>query len=118
MRLAKIKNRYLFKSNNPNGNHTYAVYYDRKSRSYRAVGLTHLYVKDNTRFQQVKKGHIMVTKFKEFDVPSGVKNSYYVKNVSQGKIDLKHKDVLAVSKRHLSKKQADAIKKFAIRAEK
>ena len=118
MRLAKIKNRYLFKSNNPNGNHSYAVYYDRSSRSYRAVGLTHLYVKDNARFKQVQKGHIMVTKFKEFDVPSGVKNSYFSKNSAGGKIDLKHKDVLSVTKRHLSKKQANNIKKFATRLEK
>ena len=64
MRLAKIKNKYLFKSNNPNGTHTYAVYYDWQNRRYNAVQLTHLYNKDQKRFDQVKRGNIMVTKFK------------------------------------------------------
>ena len=56
----------------------------------------------------------MVTKFKEFDVPSGVRNQYYNKNIHGGKIDLKDKsNVKLVSKRHLSKKQSDKIKLFA-----
>ncbi|MBE5764015.1 MAG: hypothetical protein E7339_00235 [Clostridiales bacterium] len=113
MRLVKIKNRYLFKSNNPNGTHTYATYYDRKNKRYNAIQLTHLYVKDNNRFKQVARGNIMVTKFKEFDVPSGVRNQYYFKNVSGGKIDLKDKNVIYISKRHLSKKQSEKIKLFA-----
>ena len=81
MRLVKIKNKYLFNSNNPNGTHTYAAYYDRANKRYNAVQLTHLYVKDDKRFKQVKRGDIMVTKFKEFDVPSGVRNQYYNKNI-------------------------------------
>ena len=113
MRLAKIKNRYLFKSNNPNGVHTYATYYDRKNQRYNAIQLTHLYVKDSNRFKQVSKGNIMVTKFKEFDVPSGVRNQYYNKNVNGGKIDLKDKNVTYIAKQHLTKKQSDKIKLFA-----
>ena len=114
MRLVKIKNSYLFKSNYPNGTHTYATYYDRKNKRYNAIQLTHLYVKDTNRFKQVSKGNIMVTKFKEFDVPSGVRNQYYNKNVNGGKINLNDKsNVKLVSKRHLSKKQSDKIKLFA-----
>ena len=79
MRLVRIKNRYLFKGNNPNGTHTYATYYDRQNKRYNAVQLTHLYVKDANRFRQVQRGNIMITKFKEFDVPSGVRNQYYNK---------------------------------------
>lgn len=60
MRLAKIKNNYLFKGDKPDGTHTYAVYYDKPSKRYRAVALTHLYVKDDKRFKQVKKGNIRV----------------------------------------------------------
>ena len=118
MRLVKIKNKYLFKSNNPEGYHTYAVYYDKKSKSNRAVGLTHLYIKDKKRFNQVNKGNILVMKFKEFDIPSGVKNSYFSKTLSGGKINLKHKDVISVSKRYLSKFQSNKIKRFAKRSEK
>lgn len=118
MRLAKIKNRYLYKSDNPFGYHTYAVYYDKKNRENRAVGLTHLYVRDNNRFAQVKKGMIRIEKFKEFDVPSGVKNKYYSRNIKGGKINLQDKDVISVSNRYLSKKQADRIKSFATKREK
>lgn len=119
MRLAKIKNKYLFNSSNPEGNHTYAVYYDRKNKCYCAVGLTHLYVKDEKRFKQVKKGNIMVMKFKEFEVPSGVKNSCFNKTVSGNKIDLKDiRNVKIISSRHLPKKQSEQIKNFAQRKEK
>ena len=119
MRLVKIKNRYLFKGNNPNGTHTYATYYDRQNKRYNAVQLTHLYVKDANRFKQVQRGDIMITKFKEFDVPSGVRNQYYSKNVNGGKINLNDKsNVKLVSNRHLSKKQSDKIKLFAKRKHK
>ena len=72
-----------------------------------------MYVKDEKRFKQVHRGNIMVTKFKEFDVPSGVRNQYYWKNVNGGKINLKDKNVTYVAKQHLSKKQSDKIKLFA-----
>ena len=118
MRLVKIKNRYLYKGNDPNGIHTYAVYYDKKTKKNRAVGLTHLYVKDEKRFKQVTKGNIMVMKFKEFDVPSGVKNSYFDKNIQGKKIDLKDKsNVKFISQRYLKKVQSDRIKNFAKRKE-
>lgn len=60
MRLAKIKNKYFYKDNNPEGTHHYAVYYDKASKRNRAVPLTHLYVKDKKRFSQVKKGKIRI----------------------------------------------------------
>jgi hypothetical protein len=118
MRLVKIKNKYLYKGDNPEGSHTYAVYYDRASKRNRAVGLTHLYVKDNKRFTQIKNGLITVEKFKEFETPSGVKNSYFDKNLKGGKIDLKDSENVKVYKRYLPAKQADRIKKFAKRRNK
>ena len=63
---------------------------------------------------QVKRGNIMVTKFKEFDVPSGVKKDCYYKTIDGGKINLKDKsNVKFISNRHLNKKQSDKIKLFA-----
>ena len=115
MRLVKIKNSYLFKSDNPKGVHTYAVYYDKKNKENRAIALTHLYVKDDKRFKQVRKGNIMVSKFKEFDTPTGVKNYYYSKNINGNKINLKDIEVVKVSKKFLPKLQADKIKKFAFK---
>lgn len=114
MRLAKIKNNYLFKGDKPDGTHTYAVYYDKPSKRYRAVALTHLYVKDDKRFKQVKKGNIRIEKFKEFEVPSGVQNYYYDKTLSGKKIDLSDKkNVVKVERRYLSKTQSKRIKDFA-----
>lgn len=116
MRLFKIKNKYLFKSDKPEGTHTYAVYRDRRTKEDRAVALTHLYVKDKDRFRQVSKGNIFITKFKEFDVPSGVQNYYYGKTLNGKNIDLRDsKNIYPVSKRYLNKKQSDNIKKFATR---
>lgn len=113
MRLVRIKNKYFYKSDNPNGSHTYAVYYDKQTKRNRAIALTHLYVKDDKRFKQVKKGNIMISRFKEFDTPTGVQNYYYSKNTCGKKINLKDKDIIKVNNRYLPKKQAEKIKKFA-----
>jgi hypothetical protein len=61
----------------------------------------------------------MVTKFKEFEVPSGMKNSYYDKNIHGEKINLKDKkNVNFVSQRYLDKTQSYQIINFAKRREK
>lgn len=114
MRLAKIKNKYIYRTkSDDNGNHTYLVFFDRKKKRYNAVQLTHLYIKDNKRFVQVNKGLIKVEKFKEFDVPSGVRRKIYETNIHGGNIDLKDKkNVVKVYSRYLSKKQSSRIKKF------
>ena len=114
MRIAEIKNRYLYKDkNNPNGTHFYGVYYDKKCKEFRAVALTHLYVKDKKRFIHVKRGNIKVEKFKEFDVPTGVKNYYYSRDVFGNKINLRNSNVVNISKRYLSKEQSERVKCFA-----
>lgn len=114
MKLYKIKNKYLFNSKQPEGIHTYAVYYDRTSKKYKAIATTHLYIKDDKRFRQVSKGNIAVTKFKEFEVPTGVQNYYYSKNINGGKIDVKDKKhVFVFGKNHLPKKQSAFLKSFA-----
>lgn len=114
MKLYKIKNKYLFNSDEPEGIHTYAVYYDRKKKEYKAIATTHLYIKDDKRFKQVSRGNILVTKFKEFDVPSGVQNYYYSKNINGDKIDVKDRcNVFKFGKNHLSTKQSNLLKSFA-----
>ena len=90
------------------------MYYDKPSKRYRAVALTHLYIKDDKRFKQVKKGNIRIEKFKEFEVPSGVQNYYYDKTLSGKKIDLSDKkNVVKVERRYLPKMQSKRIKDFA-----
>lgn len=112
MRIARIKDSYIFDKTS-NGSHLYAVYYDRANRCYRAVGLTHLYVPDSNRFNQVKRGLLMKTKLPNFETPSGVDNKFYSRNINGGNIDLKSKDILSISKRHLPAKQAKSIIGFA-----
>ncbi len=114
MRLAKIKNKYMYETKpGDKGTHTYLVFFDRKKKRYNAAQLTHLYIKDNKRFVQVNKGLIKVEKFKEFDVPSGVKKHVYENNIYGGNINLKdRKNVRKVYSRYLSKKQSSRIKKF------
>ena len=121
MKLYKIKDNYLFTTSKGNGNgfHTYAVYYDNVAKCYHAIQTTHLYVRDGKRFNQVKKGLLAVTKFKEFDAPSGVKNKYFNKNIKGGKIDIKDRNnVIPISSRYLSKKQSNFLKSFANKPEK
>lgn len=113
MRLVKIRNKYLFKSNNPNGIHTYAVYYDKQTKRNHAIALTHLYIKDDKRFKQVRKGNILVSNFKEFDTLTGVQNYYYSKNTNGQTINLKDSNIVKVYKRYLSKKQSNKLKAFA-----
>ena len=113
MRLAKIKNKYMYKTDdNDEGTHYYLVFFDRKTKSYHAAQLTHLYIKDKNRFIQVRKGYIKIIKLKEFDVPSGVRIDVYKTNANGEKIDLNdRKNVRFISKRYLSKKQSlDVIK--------
>ena len=114
MRIAKIKNKYMYETRpNDVGIHHYLVFYDKKRKQYNAVQLTHLYIKDKKRFTQVKKGLIRIEKFKEFDVPSGIRNNVYTSNVYGQKIDLKDKrNVLSISNRYLSKSQSNRIKRF------
>ncbi|MBO4286414.1 MAG: hypothetical protein J5880_03680 [Bacilli bacterium] len=114
MRLAKIKNKYMYKTTpDDEGTHYYLVFYDCSEKRYKAIQLTHLYIKDKNRFIQVSKGFITIEKFKEFDVPSGVRQYVYETNVDGNKIDLLSEHVTYISKRYLSKKQSDRIKKFA-----
>lgn len=51
MRLAKIKNKYMYHTRpEDDGAHFYLTYYDRKNKRYNAVQLTHLCYRDEKRF--------------------------------------------------------------------
>lgn len=110
MRLAIIKNRYIYDKNDLNGVHHYGIYYDRKAKEYRAVQLTHLYEWDNKRRISYNRGHLSKIKLKEFETPTGIWNNYYSTDVNGNKIDIRNKDVKIL--RNLSPKQAKQIKDF------
>ena len=104
----------MYKSDNPNGVHTYAVYKDRKSNKYRAIQLTHLY--ENRKEHQIKSGYLKVEKFKQFDYPTGVHNSYYDKDVHGNSLYF-GKNTKHLKIGNIPDKQAKRIKNFAIRKE-
>ena len=112
MRLAKIKNKYMYKSDNGDGYHHYLVFFNRKEKRYNAIQLTHLYIKDLKRFGQVRQRALKIEKFKEFEVPSGVNRKIIKSNVNGEKIDLKNKNVLGLGRRYISAKQKNRIMSF------
>lgn len=114
MKVAKIKNKYMYETSmEDNGSHYYLLYFDRKEKKYIAIQLTHLYIKDRERFKQVSKGNILVEKFKIFEVPSGVKRDFYESNIFGDNIDPNDKkNVVDIPLRHLSRKQVKRIFKF------
>lgn len=89
MRLFKIKNKYMYNSQNndykPNGNHTYAVYKDKKTGKYRAIQLTHLF--ETKKVAQIEKGQLLIENFNYFKYPTGVKNNYYDKDINGNILD-------------------------------
>ena len=109
MKLYSIEDGYLFKTDQPKGTHTYAVYYDRKKKEYHAVPTTHLYKPDAKRMKQKDSGYLMQMKFSNFVLPSGVKNYAHTTDVNGRKINVKDPRVREVSKKHLPKKLSEKI---------
>lgn len=110
MKLAKIKNRYMFHSNKPNGSHTYIVYYDKNTKKTHAVTTTHLYTIDPKRASQVKVGIYKKMKLPGFETPSGVYYKPTKKNVFGKDINLRSKDIKL--KQSLSKSQSKKVLQF------
>lgn len=115
MKIVKIKNRYMFNSNNPPGTHDYLVYKDSKTNEVRAIPLTHLYYPDKRRFFQMHQGYLKKMYFNHRDTPTGVNNYYLTNNVYGSSIDLNHPDVNknVYRKIRISKKQEEDVLRFA-----
>ena len=113
MKLYKIEDGYFFKTDQPKGTHTYAVWYDKKKKAYQAVQTTHVYKADPKRVKQLESGFLMRQKFPGVLLPSGVKNYAHTTDVNGHKITLKGSHVKEVSKKHLPKRISDEIKAHA-----
>jgi hypothetical protein len=115
MRIAKIKNKYLFNSTNPNGTHDYLVYIDTKTGENRAVELTHLYNPDIKRFNQIKIGLLKKMSFSHRDTPSGVKNKYHRKDTNGNPLNFNDicVDLNSYKTHKVTNKQASDVIKFA-----
>jgi hypothetical protein len=134
MRLARIKNKYMYDCSawrtmtkdqraknpglNPEGEHWYAVYTERNRSGkieYRAVQLNHLYIVDKNRQLKLLRGLYIKEKLPIYPVPSLLKKEYYNKNhVDGGEIDIKNKKyVKSITNNHISADKARRIKDFA-----
>lgn len=110
MKLAKIKNRYIFHSENPNGYHTYLVYYDKRDKKNYAITTTHLYKADPKRMGQVRDGKYKKVKLPGFELPSGVYHKPNKTTAWGSDIDIHSKDVHL--KQTISKSKAKSILRF------
>jgi len=114
LKLYDIDDEYMFRTGEKNGKHTYAVYYDRKAKRYKAIQTTHLYRKDNRRDAEIKAGALLKEQLPTFEgIPSCVRNYAYTTDVNGNKINLKSPHVKERTKRHLPKKTSNRIRQFA-----
>ena len=113
VRVAKIKNRYLFRKNtgyNRNGYHHYLVYTDKYTGRNVAVETTHLYKKDPVRFNQLHKGKGFKMSLPGMETPSLVLKKQYITDASGTAIDFAHRDVKV--KKKLTKSKISRFFKF------
>ena len=113
VRVAKIKNRYLFRKKtgyNRNGYHHYLVYTDKHTGKNVAVETTHLYKKDPVRFDQLHKGKGFKMSLPGMETPSLILKKQYVTDSKGKAIDFAHRDVKV--KRKLSKSKTKRFFKF------
>lgn len=104
VRVAKIKNRYIFKKKtgfDENKYHHYLIYTDKYTGKNVAVETTHLYKKDPVRFHQLRKGKGFKMSLPGMETPSLVLKKQYVTDSKGKAIDFAHRDVKV--KRKLSK---------------
>lgn len=107
MKLVTIKNKYIFKPDeppkpkkkkdgekegpekkyNPNQAHIYAVYKDKETGETRLIQMTH--VIEPQKKSAIKMGRLMMVQLPNVDMPSGVKNEYYTIDINGDPIDLK-----------------------------
>ena len=112
MYLAKIKNRYFYKSDKGDSTHTYAVYKDSISEEVRAVPTTHLYVPDEKNMEKLHKGLLCKVNLPGYETPSGVHNYYYNQNINGKQINLQDNDI-EVNGTPLDQETANQIHRFA-----
>jgi hypothetical protein len=101
VRVAKIKNRYIFKKKtgfDENKYHHYLIYTDKYTGQNVAVQTTHLYNKDEKRFAELRNGKGIKMSLPGMETPSMVTKNFHTTN-SRGKgIDFAHRDVKVKSK--------------------
>lgn len=84
MKLVSIPDKYMF-DRNSKGKHNYLIFQDKGV--VKAVQTTHLYKYDDGKETDLKKKRLFKHKFNSFELPSGIKNSYFATNINGKKIN-------------------------------
>ena len=106
VRVAKIKNRYIFRKNtgiDENKYHHYLIYTDKYTGKNVAVETTHLYKKDPVRYNQLRRGKGFKMSLPGMETPSLVLKKQYVTDSRGRAIDFAHRDVKVKKKLSRSK---------------
>ena len=84
MKIVKIRNEKMFNCSNPTGIHYYGMYWNRSSRKYNAVQLTHIARKDPLRYSQADDGTIKTIRIQELDkyADSGITKKNYIADIN------------------------------------
>ena len=114
MKIVKIKNKYMFKSNRPEQEHIYLLDYDKNIRGYKAIETTHIYEKPVNKSIKIKKGFLKEFLFKKLYLPSGVNNGYYTDTLQGNKITLATVEAKVIQNK-IPDKQKEAVLKYAKR---
>ena len=113
VRVAKIRNRYMFKHNkgaDRRGFHHYLIYHDKYTGKNVAVQTTHLYQKDRKRHWQLSKGYGVKMTLPGFETPSLVLKNKHITDANGKPLDFAHRDVYVKAK--LSKSKARKVYKI------
>ena len=100
MFLAKIKNKFMYKTDSDDcGSHWYLVY-TRRNKFLYCKQVTHMYLPDSKRFYQKNIGLLEERKITSFDTPQGVykrhiKNGAYnvklsLKNIKRNAVEIRY----------------------------
>lgn len=111
MKIVKIKNDLMFRSNDPNGFHYYGFWWNKQYGKYNAVQLTHIARKDIIRYNQADNGTIQHLRIKALDkyADSGIKKNRYISDVRGNPLN---PNIGTVVVNKLSTSSANKIKNF------
>jgi len=112
MKIIRIKNKLMFNSNDPEGFHYYAFFWNKRYKKYNAIQLTHIAKKDDKRYKQVNNGLIKPIRLKKLDKysDSGITKNNYVSDICGDRLDPKM-GIVQINK--VSEYSSNKIKSFA-----
>lgn len=104
MRVAKIRNSYFIpESNNPNGFHHYIIYHDKRRGQNCAILTTHLYYRDKSRFNSLRRGEGIKISLPGFEAPTMVKKKVYEHDGEGRPIDFANGNIIVKGRLNRSK---------------